>query len=68
MVSASSPEAVHFSYRRFVVNQLRKRFGYDGVPIRVFYKAKRARKPRQAELPKEERQRPVRHGQRRLKG
>jgi GTP-binding protein len=67
VVSASSPEAVHFSYRRFVVNQLRKRFGYDGVPIRVFYKPKRARKPKQDELPKEERKRPVRHGQRRLK-
>ena len=39
----NAPDAVHFSYRRFVVNQLRKHFGFEGVPIRVFYKAKRRR-------------------------
>jgi GTP-binding protein len=41
VVIASAPEAVHFSYRRFVVNQLRKRFGFEGAPIRVFYKERR---------------------------
>ena len=41
IILASSPEAVHFSYRRFVVNQLRKHFGFDGVPVRVFYKERR---------------------------
>jgi GTPase len=45
VVMASSPEAVHFSYQRFVVNQLRKRFGFEGVPIRVIYKGRR-REPR----------------------
>ncbi|WP_394838830.1 ribosome biogenesis GTPase Der [Pendulispora rubella] len=39
----NAPDAVHFSYRRFVINQLRKHFGFEGVPIRVFYKAKRRR-------------------------
>jgi len=43
VVVASSPEAVHFSYRRFVVNQLRKRFGFEGAPIRVTYRPKRRR-------------------------
>jgi len=43
VIITNQPEAVHFSYRRFVVNQLRKAFGFDGVPIRVFYKAKRKR-------------------------
>jgi GTP-binding protein len=37
------PEAIHFSYRRFVVNQLRKHFGFEGVPVRMFYKAKKKR-------------------------
>ena len=37
----NAPESVHFSYQRFVINQLRKRFGFEGVPVRVFYKAKR---------------------------
>ncbi len=41
VVTASAPEAVHFSYRRFVVNQIRKRFGFEGVPVRVFYKGRR---------------------------
>lgn len=29
------PEAVHFSYKRFIVNTIRKNFGFDGVPIRL---------------------------------
>ena len=37
----NAPDAIHFSYRRFVVNQLRKHFGFEGVPVRVFYKPKR---------------------------
>jgi GTP-binding protein len=41
VVIASSPDSVHFSYQRFVINQLRKHFGFEGVPIRVVYKEKR---------------------------
>jgi GTP-binding protein len=37
----NAPDAIHFSYRRFVQNQLRKAFGFEGVPVRVHYKAKR---------------------------
>jgi GTPase len=44
VVMASSPEAVHFSYQRFVSNQLRKRFGFEGVPIRIAYRSKRKRR------------------------
>lgn len=39
----NAPDSVHFSYRRFVTNQLRQRFGFEGVPIRVVYKKKRRR-------------------------
>jgi len=39
----SAPDSIHFSYRRFVMNQLRKRFEFEGVPLRVFYKNKRRR-------------------------
>ncbi|MCL2450440.1 MAG: ribosome biogenesis GTPase Der [Polyangiaceae bacterium] len=39
----NAPDAIHFSYRRFVINQLRKQFGFDGVPVRVHYKARRRR-------------------------
>lgn len=40
---SNAPDSVHFSYRRFVTNQLREHFGFEGVPIRVVYKNKRRR-------------------------
>jgi GTP-binding protein len=43
VIIANYPDSIHFSYKRFVVNQLRKAFGFEGVPIRVHYKAKRKR-------------------------
>jgi GTPase len=39
----NAPDAIHFSYRRFVTNQLREHFGFEGVPVRVHYKARRRR-------------------------
>lgn len=35
------PEYVHFSYQRYVQNQIRERFGFEGTPIRVRYRPKR---------------------------
>jgi GTP-binding protein len=43
VVMTNAPDSIHFSYRRFVVNQLRKHFGFEGVPVRVHYKARRRR-------------------------
>jgi GTP-binding protein len=43
IVMTNAPDSVHFSYRRFVINQLRKHFGFEGVPVRVHYKARRKR-------------------------
>ena len=40
-VMSNAPEAVHFSYQRYVKNQLRGAFDFEGVPIRVAYRAKR---------------------------
>jgi len=39
----NAPDSIHFSYRRFVVNQLRKQFSFEGAPVRVHYKARRRR-------------------------
>jgi GTPase len=43
VVIASDPAKLHFSYRRYVANQLREAFHLDGVPVRVKYKERRRR-------------------------
>ena len=43
LIAANYPDRVHFSYRRYVVNQLRERFGFQGTPVRVFYRGKEKR-------------------------
>ena len=35
------PEGVHFSYRRYLVNSLRKKFGLIGTPVRLILSKKR---------------------------
>jgi GTPase len=29
------PEGIHFSYRRYLINSLRKKFGFVGTPVRI---------------------------------
>ena len=43
VVMTNAPDAIHFSYQRFVINRLRKAFDFEGIPIRVRYKARRKR-------------------------
>ncbi|MGA0276021.1 MAG: ribosome biogenesis GTPase Der [Dehalococcoidia bacterium] len=38
--SARSPELIHFSYRRYLENRLRERFGFVGTPIRMSFKGR----------------------------
>jgi GTPase len=42
----NEPEHIHFSYQRFISNQIRKAFDFAGVPIRVTYKKRRQREKR----------------------
>lgn len=42
----NDPELVHFSYERFLMNQLRKDYGFTGVPIRLRYRQKAEDAPR----------------------
>lgn len=39
------PDRMHFSYKRYVINQLRERFGFEAAPVRVFYRAKKKKDP-----------------------
>ncbi|HEX9294794.1 MAG TPA: ribosome biogenesis GTPase Der [Polyangiaceae bacterium] len=43
VVMTNEPEHIHFSYQRYLSNQLRKAFGFDGVPLRITYKKRRRR-------------------------
>jgi len=42
----NDPDLVHFSYERYMANQLRQDFGFVGVPIRMRYRQKADDRPR----------------------
>ncbi len=41
VVSTNHPTDIGQSYRRFLVNQLRKAYGFEGTPIRVVFRARK---------------------------
>jgi GTP-binding protein len=45
ILKASAPEGISPAYRRFLANQLRKRYGFRGTPLRIFARARDDRKP-----------------------
>ena len=40
IVFVNDPELIHFSYRRYLENQLREAFGFAGTPIRLRFRAR----------------------------
>jgi GTP-binding protein len=40
----NKPEWVHFSYQRYLENQLRDAFSFAGTPIRLFFRARKERR------------------------
>jgi GTP-binding protein len=38
------PKAVHFSYKRYLMNQIRKETGLDKTPIRIIFRERQRRK------------------------
>ncbi|HEY3593744.1 MAG TPA: GTP-binding protein, partial [Polyangiaceae bacterium] len=43
VVMTNEPEHIHFSYQRYLTNQIRKAFGFEGVPLQVSYRKRRRR-------------------------
>ena len=37
------PEGIHFSYKRYLINSLRKTFGLAGTPVRLIFSGKKKR-------------------------
>ncbi|MEE2902219.1 MAG: ribosome biogenesis GTPase Der [Myxococcota bacterium] len=40
LVSVNDPKLIHFSYRRYLLNELRSKYGFSGVPLYVGYRAR----------------------------
>ncbi len=40
MISVNHADAVHFSYERFLLNQLREHFDFEGTPLKLVFKGK----------------------------
>ncbi len=41
VVFVNHPKAVHFSYERFIINQIRGNFGLDNIPVRVVFRERK---------------------------
>jgi GTP-binding protein len=41
LIYTNLPEGIHFSYERYLANQMREAYSFEGVPIRLFFRKKR---------------------------
>ncbi len=48
IVHCANPKKIDESYRRFLVNQFRHYFGFEGTPIRIFWRARNNKKEKTA--------------------
>ena len=40
VIYTNMPEGIHFSYERYLLNQMRDAFGFEGVPVRLLFRRK----------------------------
>jgi GTP-binding protein len=38
VIFVSKAEGIHFSYQRYLTNKLREAFGFEGTPVRLFFR------------------------------
>lgn len=50
VVASNLPEGVHFSYQRFLQNRMREAFGFQGAPLRIFFRARATESGRKKNL------------------
>lgn len=43
VIFTNHPEAIHFSYRRYLENSIREAFGLEGTPVRLIFKKKKGK-------------------------
>jgi len=43
VIFVNYPEAVHFSYKRYILNLIRESFGFDGIPLRISIRKRKGR-------------------------
>ena len=44
VIYTNIPEGIHSSYERYLINQMRQAFGFEGVPIRLHFRKKGKRR------------------------
>jgi GTP-binding protein len=40
VIYTNNPDGIHFSYERYILNQMRKTFKFEGVPVRLLFRKK----------------------------
>ena len=40
VISTNYPQSIHFSYERYLLNKMRRQFGFEGTPIRFLFRKK----------------------------
>ncbi|MDH5559743.1 MAG: ribosome biogenesis GTPase Der [Deltaproteobacteria bacterium] len=45
IITSNHPETINVSYQRYVANQFRQYFGFEGTPIRIFFRDKSKNQP-----------------------
>ncbi len=46
VIYVNFPDGIHFSYERYLLNQMREAFGFEGVPVRLLFRKKGKEKMR----------------------